>query len=283
MTQFRLDALCYLRKWAQHAAKAVPQNLVAQPLTFEDSDLRSPLRGAQRWAINKDKRAMRIPASIACLLVASLSACKVDSRYEVFIGDAFEVASAADKLSSANSNFRIEMPSSKQCEENKDRLGAILLKYYSDLSALSCAKDGFKDYLDFAAKAPIFNEKGKLPTGSVSGVSVAQTSVGGFDAITLYAVLDKARFQTLEAELKGINQQAKLEVASVTVELNNDGRETYQIRGPSAFVNNEPQLELSINSERRSKKTIRLSDVSVSDLVRSGKTPFMIISPPRNS
>lgn len=205
----------------------------------------------------------------------ALCGCKIDSQYEMFLADAFEVAGDAGKTAPINGSFRIEMSSHDKCESNKARIGEIMSRYFSSLAALECQKTGFDDYLTFTAKSFIVNAKAaSLPNNSVTGMAAGLADGG---SVVLYAIIDKNRFAALQAELNSIESHVNFEVHDILIDINNDGRDTYVVGGASAFVNKEPKLIMDFEIARREKFEIRLSDVAVAQLMASGNSPIFMV------
>lgn len=223
-------------------------------------------------ATPKPSRRWRMVLAGGVALLA-LAGCKIDSRYEVFLTDVVDVANDAAKAVDLNAAFRIELPTVKDCNENKGKIADVIGKYYALTAPPECQKEGFNTFLIFKAKSPLVNGGAReLPNNAVAGMAAKKGQDG---AALLYAVLDKRRFASLQAEMKSVNSSGSVEIDDIVIDLNNDGKETYRITGAAAFVNSEPKLITDLTVERRAKFEIRPSNVTTAELVRAGHAPLL--------
>ena len=222
---------------------------------------------------------MRLRSAVVLAGLLLLSACDVDSRYEVFLSDLIDSLNRPQPPVFVNSTFRVEMSSSQKCNDLKDRLIQILSSYYRDVGEAKCIRENMNDFLAFVAKSPILpytDGNLKFTGGIVSGLAVSRNEAG---EVVLYAVIDRARQRTLEAELAQVfSQSVDIKINSVLIDLNNDSRTDYLIDGPSMFVNGEPVVDYSAKVSRRDKVTLALSDVARSKLSKDGSWPIITIS-----
>lgn len=209
-----------------------------------------------------------------------ISACKIDSQYEVFLSDVVEFAENPQAATFVNSSFRVEMPSSTDCLNNMDKLLRILSSYYHDISQAKCTTDKMEDFLVFAAKSPLLpyaDGRPQFPDGIVAGLAVNREQNG---EVVLYAVIDKARQRTLTSELASAfsNSSVDIQINSIVVDLNNDSKVSYLLRGPSMFVNDEPMIWYSATVSRREKVVLALSDVARMKISKDGSWPIIAIT-----
>ncbi len=208
-------------------------------------------------------------------VLLALCGCKVDSKSEIFLTDAFDVASDQTKSMEINSEFRIEVSSKATCDEKREKFTEVMSRYFSSLTSLECRYvSGGSDYMAFMAKTPIINGNKVLPNNAFAGLSVASNAS---KSIVITAILDHDRFAALNKEISDISSMANMDLHDVSFDLNNDGRDTYIVGGASAFVNNKPMIITDATVSRREKLLIRLSDVAVAQLQQQGSVPLFMV------
>ncbi len=207
--------------------------------------------------------------------VIILTGCKIDSRYEVFLSDIFEVMADEKKVVEVNSTLHIEMPNIEKCNENLEKITAIIVKYYSVIATPECQGRGLESFMAFKTKSPLFNGKRpELPNNAVAGLAVmAQEN----QRATLFAMLDKRRLTSLQAEMAKLSP-SKIDINDIILDINNDGKEIYQVNGAAAFINGEPKQIVDIMAERRAKIELKPSNVMTADLIKIGYSPVLTVS-----
>ena len=200
--------------------------------------------------------------ALCCVVPAG---CKVDSAYELYVGD-LEQVSQSGETEMANSTIRMEMSSEKQCNEDKAKVMDIVGRYYEVISEATCVRDRFDNFLEFRSRIPLIAAGSKIPGDSPAAISVGSTE----NAIRVGAQIDNARFTQLETDIKTLNSSASIRLNSFDIELSNDTREGYEVYATTSFVDGVPFQNPIVTLDRRDRVVFRMSDVFSGVLQREG-------------
>lgn len=198
-------------------------------------------------------------------LVAIISGCKVDSKYEIFVQDLMEISDTGETLFTP-STLEIEMAS---CESNFKDVYEVIEKYYVVTSDPNCIDRNFEEYLQVKIKSPIVNDGNSLPQNIPTGLAIKFDESAG--SLEIFAILDYVRFNSLEADVKRLGSSVELELNSVQIVVNNDLRSSVDITTPSGYLNGKPMVYGEATLDRRENLTIQFSEIFPQNLREQGK------------
>jgi hypothetical protein len=205
-----------------------------------------------------------------------LSGCKVDSSYELYVGD-LELVSETGEAELVNSTIRMEMPSQQTCNDKKSELMEIIRRYYEVTSEGVCVRDGFDDFLEFRSRTPVIVAGSQIPGNTPAAISVASTET----SVRVSAQIDNARFTQLERDMKTVHSSASIRLNIFDIELSNETRSAYEVRATASFVDGVPYQDPIVTLERRDRVVFRMSDVFSAVLLRDGKAFVFDLKPER--
>lgn len=189
------------------------------------------------------------------LLSLGIAGCKVHSEYSLYASDLRSVSKEGVVLY-APAEIKIETSS---CESNKEKIINIISKYYEVVGAATCREERMDSYLVVNTKSPIIHYEQELPNRIPTGIRV---QLNEDKSITVYAAVNKARWEELKDEVQDLHSSAELEIGKVTIRLNNDEREPIAFKSQVVKYNNNPYEFLVVeNFERRSEAIIEFSDI----------------------
>ena len=213
------------------------------------------------------------------LFLALVAGCKINSHHEVFISELRDISSGNQAQGELQSIFRTSLPTSERCERYRPLILKIFAKYHDKVSTGECVVSGKFVDLTFTAATPLVRlSADPIPGTNIFALAVQPGQKPG--TVHLFATQDLRRLAHLQMEIRAIDFDASREtitIEQVTVVLNNDTGGTVRISAPSAFVNREPELVVAADIARRSRLELRLSDVSVAQLGRSGQVFIGIV------
>ena len=167
-------------------------------------------------------------------------------------------------------NLSFEMSSENKCNEDKKEISNILKNYFINFIAKDCYREDFNSFLRIGADIPIIKD----PVPGDGQVNVSDKSVISFAVVkgeneqlqyyTSYIALNSQLFESISREIKDkYYQTLKLNKTKIELAINNDGRETEEVRFASSFVNGKPVVfPQNFKIERRQKIDFLGSDVT---------------------
>jgi hypothetical protein len=217
---------------------------------------------------------------IVMLAFGFLAGCKVETQHELFVSELRDVVSGMQASGEMKSVFQVSVPTKNDCERYRGRIITIFGRYHSGVSAGECVRADQFVNLTFTAVSPIMRfEAVDIPGNNIFALAVQKGPSASI--MHLFGQLDRGRLAQLQSEIRALDTDLAREVITfdaVTVVLNNDSGGMIQLRAPSAFVNREPALTVSMDVPRRSRLELRLSDVAAAQLSRSGQVLVAIMT-----
>ncbi len=202
-------------------------------------------------------------------LIFLLTSCKLEIDGEIFVADIVDVGEGKGTLNTPM-NLSFEMSSEDKCNEDKEDISNILNKYFVNFVAKDCYREDFNSYLRIGADIPIINDTapgdGKVDVSDESVISflVVRGENDQLKYYTTHIVLNNQLFELISKEIKDkFYQTLKLNQTKIELAINNDGRETEELRFASSFVNGKPVVfPQNFKIERRQKIDYLGSDVT---------------------
>ena len=203
------------------------------------------------------------------LITALLGGCKVDTNVDLYSVDIKEIDGTENF--DTPSKIKIQVTG---CDDNKSEIMNIAQKYFEINSAATCSNSDGEEFVEFSAKTPLVYNQEFLPKNITFGIFISETEDG---SRAVWGMLDLSRFSAMENDVKKLDITASLELNSITINLNNDGRETITVNVPAAFINNIAEINTELSLTRRENATLRLSDVGVSQVANNGKSLIFLM------
>ena len=209
----------------------------------------------------------RILVFITVLIL--LTSCKLELDGEIYVADVIDVGEGKGTLNTPM-NLSFEMSSENKCNEDKKEISNILNNYFINFVAKDCYSEDFNSYLRIGADIPIIKD----PVPGDGQVDVSDKSVISFAVVrgeneqlmyySTYIALNNQLFELISKEIKDkFYQTLKLNKTKIELAINNDGRETEELRFASSFVNGKPVVfPQNFKIERRQKIDFLGSDVT---------------------
>jgi len=175
-----------------------------------------------------------------------LSSCRLEIDGEIYVADIVDVGEEKGDLNTPM-NLSFEMSSEDKCNQDKEKISNILKNYFINFVAKDCYREDFNAYLRIGADIPIIRD----PVPNDGQVSVSDKSVISFAVVkgeneelsyyTSYIALNNQLFDSISQEIKkNYYQTLKLNKTKIELAINNDGRDTEEVRFASSFVNGKP-------------------------------------------
>lgn len=211
-------------------------------------------------------------SALTLLLLAALLGCKVESQHEVFISELLDIGRGNQPTGEIQTRFRTTVGNRENCEKHRPNVIAIIARYHNNVSVGECKPAGGWSDLTFTATTPLVqNPDAPLPGNAVFALAARPGEKPG--TVALFVALDKARLAQLQTEMRTLDSsQGTISFEPVTVTLNNDTGGSVKLRAASAFLNGEPELIVDIEVARRSRIELRLSDVTIALVGKTGKS-----------
>tara|TARA_B100001123_G_C15025293_1_gene913147 strand:- start:165 stop:860 length:696 start_codon:yes stop_codon:yes gene_type:complete len=193
-------------------------------------------------------------------IILLLTSCKLELDGELYVADVVDVGQGKGTLNTPM-NLSFEMSSVDKCKEDKEEISNILKDYFINFVAKDCYSEDFNSFLRVGADVPIIMDtapgdgKVDLSNESVITFSVVPGENETMKFYTTYIALNSPLFDSISKKIKDkYYQTLKLDKTKIKLAINNDGRETEDVRFASAFVNGKPIVfQQSFKLERRQK------------------------------
>ena len=207
--------------------------------------------------------------SIFLGIIFLLTSCRLEIDGELYVADVIDVGEGNGILNTPM-NLSFEMSSKDKCNEDKEEISNILKNYFINFVAKDCYSEDFNSFLRIGADIPIIID----PVPGDGKVDVSDQSVVSFAVVkgeneqsnyySSYLALNNQLFELISKDIKSkYYQTLKLDKTKIKLAINNDGRETEEIRFASSFVNGKPVVfPQNFKIERRQKIDYHGSDVT---------------------
>ena len=189
-----------------------------------------------------------------------LASCKLEIDGEIYVADIIDVGEGGGTLNTSM-NLSFEMSSEDKCNKEKEEISNILKKYFINFVAKDCYREDYNSYLRIGADIPIIMDTapgdGQVDLSDKSAISfsVVKGENEQLRYYTTYIVLNNQLYDLISKEIKDkFYQTLKLNQTKIKLAINNDGRETEEVRFASSFVNGQPVVfPRNFKIERRQK------------------------------
>ena len=198
-----------------------------------------------------------------------LTSCKLELDGEIFVADVIDVGEGKGTLYTPM-NLSFEMSSKDTCNKDKEEISNILKNYFTNFVAKDCYSEDFNSFLRIGADIPIIAD----PVPGDGQVDLSDKSVISFGVVkeeneqlwyyNSYIALNSQLFELISKKIEDkYYQSLKLNKTKIKLSINNDGRETEEVRFASSFVNGKPVVfPQNFKIERRQKIDFLGSDVT---------------------
>ena len=198
-----------------------------------------------------------------------LTSCKLELDGEIFVADVIDVGEGKGTLYTPM-NLSFEMSSKDTCNKDKEEISNILKNYFTNFVAKDCYSEDFNSFLRIGADIPIIVD----PVPGDGQVDLSDKSVISFGVVkeeneqlwyyNSYIALNSQLFELISKKIEDkYYQSLKLNKTKIKLSINNDGRETEEVRFASSFVNGKPVVfPQNFKIERRQKIDFLGSDVT---------------------
>jgi len=200
-----------------------------------------------------------------------LSSCKLELDGEIYVADVIDVGEGKGTLNTPM-NLSFEMSSEDKCNEDKEEISDILKDYFINFVAKDCYREDFNSFLRIGADIPIIfdsEQDGKVMISdkSVINFSVLKWENEKYFGYNTTIALNSQMYDSISKEIKNkYYQTLKLNKTKIELAINNDGRETEELRFAGAFVNGKPVVFPEMfKIERRQKIDFLGSNVTTAE------------------
>lgn len=188
-----------------------------------------------------------------------LTSCKLEIDGEIYVADIINVGEGNGELNTPM-NLSFEMSSEDKCNQDKEKISNVLKNYFINFVAKDCYSEDFNSYLRIGADIPIIKDQVPGRQVNVSDKSVISFAVvkgenEQLNYYTSYIALNNQLYDSISKEIKDkFYQTLKLNKTKIELAINNDGRDTEEVRFASSFVNGKPVVfPRNFKIERRQK------------------------------
>ena len=188
-----------------------------------------------------------------------LTSCKLEIDGEIYVADIINVGEGNGELNTPM-NLSFEMSSEDKCNQDKEKISIVLKNYFINFVAKDCYSEDFNSYLRIGADIPIIKDQVPGRQVNVSDKSVISFAVvkgenEQLNYYTSYIALNNQLYDSISKEIKDkFYQTLKLNKTKIELAINNDGRDTEEVRFASSFVNGKPVVfPRNFKIERRQK------------------------------
>jgi hypothetical protein len=230
-------------------------------------------------------------ALVVCALAAG--ACRLEVALELPLSAIERAGTDKEVELFVHTEMRIPIPSADECADYTARIERALRKRLIEFETWGCGTEGVSSYLNANFKMPMrhmdWKEYAATRKATVNGESLvtllATQPDDAPERTGLLLALNRPELEKMKKEMGGgWGEFLKLEEASLTVRLKNDGKEKRRFRISGAFVDDEPiptqevlDLPWDVMTE------IRLSNVAMTSFAEFGLAPVVSVLEPESS
>ena len=219
---------------------------------------------------------------LAAMLVALLLVgCKMNLTTDIYSTDLRDAVAGTIGLTTP-ATLAMQVPSTDECDEHTKQISELMQGVVDDFAPKGCERADMDSFLLADIQIPIrASEEAWLQAGTLFGLVASQPHETK-KHVVVALMMDRSKYETLITRMKKeFHQSVDLTASTVTMVLNNDGREPLQYRIRDVFLNGEPMHFTETRAlERRRQSEIRLSNVGMAHLAREGSAVGFVIPPP---
>ena len=174
-----------------------------------------------------------------------ITSCKLELDGELFVADVIDVGDGKGSLNTPM-NLSFEMSSEDTCNKDKEEISNILRGYFINFVAKDCYSKDFNSFLRVGADIPIILDAEKDGKVAISNESAINFSVMKSENEESYIystsiALNSQMYDSISNKIEDkYFQTLKLNKTKIELAINNDGRETEELRFAGSFVNGNP-------------------------------------------